>query len=267
MRRCGCASDSCSCAIVAGDTGTIQVTGAGSDRNPYVIESTILDIATGIDVQHNNANVIDDAHRLDFRGTGITVTPGTDEAIVTVTVPDAINGVIIPTGVVWMYGAETAPAGWLLCNGAEVLIVDQPNLYAVIGNNFGGNGTTTFKTPDMRDRFPVGQSVAKPIEGTPGGSVTKTIQVANLPPHTHSIAHNHGVVNTSSVTPGDYWVQENGNFNVSTTNGNAATAGGDTHRHTVDIPAYSGNSGNGSGTGSGLDIMPPWQAMGFIIKT
>ena len=43
---------------------------------------------------------------------------------------------------------------WLLCNGQEVNRADYPDLFKVIGVNFGaGNGTTTFNVPDYRGCF------------------------------------------------------------------------------------------------------------------
>ena len=36
MVRCGCASDQCSCSIIAGDG--VVVSGTGSKNNPYVVQ-------------------------------------------------------------------------------------------------------------------------------------------------------------------------------------------------------------------------------------
>src|SRR5215510_6720819 len=159
-RRCGCASDSCSCFVLAGDGMT--VTGAGSQGNPYVVTSNVSDIETGIDVRYNNVAVINDVHQLDFRGSAVNITPGADKAVVTVTVPDPTTGAIIPVGSIWMFGMSNMPAGWLLCDGrTNLLIADYNALWGVIGNNFGGNGTTTFGVPNLTDRFPVGISPTK----------------------------------------------------------------------------------------------------------
>jgi microcystin-dependent protein len=51
----------------------------------------------------------------------------------------------IPPGTITQYGGLTAPAGWLLCNGANYLPVNYPALYNVIGNYYsaGGAGTGT----------------------------------------------------------------------------------------------------------------------------
>jgi microcystin-dependent protein len=261
--------------VTAGDG--IQVTGTGIPTNPYTVTSTVADIETGFDVQYNNTDVVHDVHRLDFRGTAVTVTSGTDEAVVTVSVPDPTTGAIIPTGAIWMFGMTTPPAGWLLCDGrTDLLIATYSNLFAAIGTNFGGNGTTTFGVPQLMDRFPVGVSATKPINGVPGGSATKTIGIPNLPPHVHSIAHNHGAKATSSDGSHDH------NLELSEATGTAASVRRGTtasspgagpvknnggHTHTLDLGNFTGNSGNGAGTGTPLDILPPWQALAFMIKT
>lgn len=61
---------------------------------------------------------------------------------------------ITPPGVIAPYIAETAPSGWLNCNGAPVSRSTYATLFALIGTNFGnGDGSTTFNLPDFRGRF------------------------------------------------------------------------------------------------------------------
>ena len=38
---------------------------------------------------------------------------------------------------------------WSLCNGEELSISRYPSLYSVIGNRFGGNGSSTFALPNL----------------------------------------------------------------------------------------------------------------------
>lgn len=66
----------------------------------------------------------------------------------------------IPPGSIMAWGGVTAPAGWLLCDGLSYNNVDYPNLYAAIGKNFGGTGST-FNVPDCRGRFLRGVSGSK----------------------------------------------------------------------------------------------------------
>jgi hypothetical protein len=58
------------------------------------------------------------------------------------------NNIFLP-GMIMPYGGDTAPPGWLLCNGVTVSSVDNAKLFAVIGYKFGGSGPY-FSLPDMR---------------------------------------------------------------------------------------------------------------------
>ncbi len=272
-RRCGCASDTCSCEVIGGDG--IIVTGAGSPRNPYVVTSTVAQIETGFDVQYNNVDIVHDVHQIDFRGSAVSVSPGTDEIVVTVTQPDPVSGYTVPVGAMWMFGGAAAPPGWLLCNGQTYLIADYTDLFAVISNRYGGNGTTDFKVPNMVGKFPIGVSTGTPVNELGGGSSTKALNAANMPPHTHDISHTHGAANTSSAGTHDHAVQladsTGGNNSLIARGGGTWFArsgpvqGSGDHFHSVTIPGFSGGSGS-AGSGSAFDVMPPWLAMTFIIK-
>jgi hypothetical protein len=65
------------------------------------------------------------------------------------------TSLLVPPGTINAYGGNTAPAGWLLCDGGSYLNASSglyANLYAAIGNNFGGSGIS-FNVPDLRGRF------------------------------------------------------------------------------------------------------------------
>lgn len=274
VARCGCAQDFCSCKILPGDG--IAVTGAGSDGNPYVVTSTITNIETGFNVQVNDTIVATDIHQLDFRGAGVTIAPGADEAVVTIPGPTAGITTPVPPGVIWMFASTTPPSGWLLCDGQTVLVADHPDLFAAIGNKWGGDGVSDFAVPNLMDRFPIGASATKPIDSAPGGSETKSILTANLPPHAHTINHNHGAFNTGDAGAHDHVLElsnndgtsgsiRRGTSSISTGTGPVRSSGA--HHHSINVPAITGNSGSGPGTGAPMDIMPPWLALAFVIKT
>lgn len=82
------------------------------------------------------------------------------------------QGSPIPAGVIWSYGAATAPSGWLLCDGTAYSRTTYARLFAVISTNFGsGDGSTTFNVPDLRGRTLVGA-------GT--GTLTEDVTDANV---------------------------------------------------------------------------------------
>ena len=69
----------------------------------------------------------------------------------------ASSGGSNPTGTIIPFAGSSIPAGYLLCNGAAVSRTTYANLFKVIGTTWGaGDGSTTFKLPDARGRFPEG---------------------------------------------------------------------------------------------------------------
>lgn len=57
-----------------------------------------------------------------------------------------------PIGAILAYGGMSAPAGWMICNGAAVSRTTYAALFAAIGTAFGaGDGSTTFNIPDLRE--------------------------------------------------------------------------------------------------------------------
>lgn len=64
-----------------------------------------------------------------------------------------------PVGTIISYMGKTAPDGYLICDGGVKNVSDYPALAQHFktqfgsANYFGGNGTTTFAVPDMRNLF------------------------------------------------------------------------------------------------------------------
>jgi microcystin-dependent protein len=86
----------------------------------------------------------------------------------------AANGVPVGTVVAFAGPIDNMPKGWLLCDGNLVQRTEYPQLYAAIGNSWGGN-STHFNLPDMRGMFLRG--VAGTSDEDPGKgnrTVTKT---------------------------------------------------------------------------------------------
>lgn len=64
----------------------------------------------------------------------------------------------LPSGTV-VASVATLPTGWLKCDGAAVSRTQYPTLFAAIGIKFGkGDGSTTFRLPDMKIRLTTGSS-------------------------------------------------------------------------------------------------------------
>lgn len=88
-------------------------------------------------------------------------------------------------GRVATFSGTRVPDGWMAAEGQLLPISTYSALYALLGTRFGGDGVTNFALPDLRGRISVGSSVTRPV-GQSGGSETRTITTAQMPPHVHS---------------------------------------------------------------------------------
>jgi hypothetical protein len=61
----------------------------------------------------------------------------------------------VPVGAMLIWPAGTVPTNYLYCEGQTLNRADYPELFAVIGTNWGSTNATNFKLPDTRNCFPV----------------------------------------------------------------------------------------------------------------
>lgn len=174
-------------------------------------------------------------------------------------------------------GAGAVKDGYALCNGQA--------FPAESNAAFSGN------MPNLSDeRFLQGSTTS----GTTAGANTVTLSTANLPAHnhtmahTHSINHDHGSVSTSGVgnhshqqyitaNPGagpyntrqDYDLDAN-NLQIYT---HVQTGGAGAHSHTVDLPNFTGTSGDSSaastgntGSATAFDIRPKYFNVVYVMR-
>jgi len=111
-----------------------------------------------------------------------------------------------PIGTINMFGGDTAPEKWLICDGAAISREDYADLFAVIGIEYGaGNETTTFNIPDFTDRSPMG--TGGDFTGFPGieaGEHEHTLSVDQLPAHNHAVndaGHTHTINDAGHTHP------------------------------------------------------------------
>lgn len=126
----------------------------------------------------------------------------------------AARNSLVPPGTVIAFAGNTAPAGWLLCDGRAVAREGvYQTLFRTIDTAHGaGDGTSTFNLPDYRGRFLRG------VDGTAGrdpdragrtaanaggnvGNAIGSVQEGALGSHSHGVTqtpHSHGTSNGSA---------------------------------------------------------------------
>lgn len=69
-------------------------------------------------------------------------------------------------GQIQLFPYTYAPAGWAYCQGQLLNISQNQALYSLLGNQFGGDGRTSFALPDLRGKEPAaGQQYCIALQG------------------------------------------------------------------------------------------------------
>jgi microcystin-dependent protein len=194
---------------------------------------------------------------------------------------------LTPTGSIVQYAGSVAPTGWFLCDGSTKSRTTYAALFAVVGTeyNTGGESAAEFRLPNFKGRVPVGYDASQTEFndlGKSAGDKTVALIEANLPPHAHAIDHDHAQFNTSgsdgshqhtSVPAPNF--NANVDVNISsnvlgttqpTSASVTAAALNSEHTHAINVPAFSGSSGNGAGTSTAHNNLQPYITINYIIK-
>lgn len=186
-----------------------------------------------------------------------------DTSITLAKLATALQAFLVPVGTITAYAGATAPTGWLLCDGTT-----STSGYTALAALVGAT------TPDLKGKFLMGKTSSGTGSSLLGSGGSTTISEANLPSHTHSIAHDHAAGGTHSHTVSGVSIYDggtSGNWGLIATNqtGNlnayvSSTVTSPTQTSTVDLANYTGNSDGG--TGSGTAYFQPFVAVSYIIK-
>ena len=92
-------------------------------------------------------------------------------------------------GMIIIFGGNFQINGWAFCNGQLLSIAQNTALFSLLGTTYGGNGQTTFGLPNLQGRVPVGFGQGPGLSpyslGQVGGTETVTMQINQMPAHTH----------------------------------------------------------------------------------
>lgn len=109
--------------------------------------------------------------------------------------PDRAEAGIEPyLGDIMIVGFGFCPRGWAQANGQLVGIAQNQALFALLGTQFGGNGSTNFALPNLSGRITLGQGngtgLSPHVAGEVAGSETKTMTLATMAAHSHVVNAN-----------------------------------------------------------------------------
>lgn len=107
-------------------------------------------------------------------------------------------------GEIRMFAGNFPPKYWHYCDGTILPIAQNTALFSILGTTYGGNGQSTFALPDLRGRVPIhaaqGAGLRNYMLGETGGTESNTLNISQLPAHTHTITVTQQVSNADGTS-------------------------------------------------------------------
>ena len=150
------------------------------------------------------------------------------------------------------------PRGFARADGQIIAINSNQALYALLGTQFGGNGTTNFALPNLNGRVLVHYGQGQGLQnnynfGQTAGSETTTVTTPSLPLHSHNVQASAANGNSGSFNNANF-AQFPG-FNGYVSNG---TADGDD---------FAPSSITTTGNSTPMNNMQPYTVMNYCVAT
>jgi|TARA_B110000977_G_scaffold94633_1_gene125072 microcystin-dependent protein len=175
----------------------------------------------------------------------------------------------MPAGVILPFGGVNVPAGWLLCDGRELIINDWSELFGAISYNFKASSSSTpgqFALPDFRGRMPMGAdnmggtpanvvlAASADVMGVSDGSEEITLSVNQLPDHVHDL---------QDSDQNQYYVYQD--RQDPTADSNVEQVSGPNEANSAQRLLNSGGIESSQPLGQAINIMPPTVTINYII--
>lgn len=275
--------------VVHGSTSFKKIA-VGTNNYTLLADSSVSDggVKWGQIVE---ASIATGAVTADKLGTGaVTSAKILDGTIALGDLATVLQNALPPVGTIVAYGGSSAPTGWLVCDGSTFNATTYSSLNTVLGGN---------TLPDLRARVPMGKAASGTGSTLLGTGGNRKIASNHLPTHQHTINHDHGAFNTngsdgththtfSGTTGSTTQAATQGfagtgaaagfmtNTNIDAVSSTAnlsshdhsfsgtTTSTGSGHAHSIDVPAFTGDSGNGGFAND--DYYQPFVAVNYIIK-
>jgi microcystin-dependent protein len=167
-------------------------------------------------------------------------------------------------GEIRMFAGNFAPLYWAYCQGQLMSIAQNSALFSILGTTYGGDGQVTFGLPDFRGRLALGTGQGPGLSsyelGQMAGTEATTLQLSNLPTHSHPVI---GTVTVKATGDGITGVDPTGrNFGAGNTYTTATDlvdmATGNTNVQLNTVPV---------GNNIPFANLQPYLAMNYIICT
>ena len=85
-----------------------------------------------------------------------------------------------------LFSFNFPPKGWAFANGQLLPINQNQALFSLLGTTYGGNGQTNFALPNLQGRTPIHVGNGH-ILGEAAGATSVTLNIQQLPTHTHVV--------------------------------------------------------------------------------
>lgn len=162
-------------------------------------------------------------------------------------------------GQIMMTGFGYAQRGFAGCDGGILAVNQNQALYSLLGNVYGGNGSTTFKLPDLRGRMAVGAFPSADAAWQPQpyslGAIGGVERVVLTPDqnaqHTHTV--------TATTVPGSTSYLD-GDQLLAQTDSTATIYGPPT-----ELVPLGGGPTSAVGSSAPHDNMQPFVTIGYVI--